>query len=560
MMRRVLPVITFLAMFTFVSDAGIFASRMLYERHHGMGCSDVTHQSVYQGFPEASANYQPHTDQCTVHDNPLFNNGIQQQALNLSNIGREPRDMLRDQVFHHAALRKRDWDLCMEDVFDALETNTNFRRDWALTSMRAFFNLKKTQAYENACKEKFWYAIDPSLCTLMEANPEYANTPRDQREERCWEFQYDNPNGNYNYDWSDHFDTREEMNALKEICYDPEQRRAMAIAPYIFERSVPFFNSADVFEVWERNLDMFFDTRNNGPITDEALMSMDFSPPEGLDEIGGPEDWLQRVTPDLNTVFQRARRAGQQDRQTLERMIARADPNDHRDLVRFNPAINPDEYFLQETLYEQGYYAQILEERGYIERDALGGSSRMTPEAVCMMGPYHESLGGELAEMAILGVATAGVGTGVQIVRGGVAAARGLATMRGLMSVGAMAAVGGLAPTALQMLHDACDGRSRETIRVTSDQHFNETMARGMFPPGVDAQRLALPHQVQNAPSCRGLELQTQIEQSLNERHCALEVGMNFGPNLVVIPAEIGIEVLRPRPAQGLDGSPDGSE
>jgi hypothetical protein len=188
----------------------------------------------------------------------------------------------------------------------------------------------------------------------------------------------DNPNGNYSYDWSDHFDTREEMNALKEICYDPEQMRAMAIAPYIFERSVPFFNSADVFEVWERNLDMFFDTRNNGPITDEALMSMDFSPPEGLDEIGGPEDWLQRVTPDLNTVFQRARRAGQQDRQTLERMIARADPNDHRDLVRFNPAINPDEYFLQETLYEQGYYAQILEERGYIERDALGGSSRMT--------------------------------------------------------------------------------------------------------------------------------------------------------------------------------------
>jgi hypothetical protein len=69
-----------------------------------------------------------------------------------------------------------------------------------------------------------------------------------------------------------------------------------------------------------------------------------------------------------------------------------------------------------------------------------------------------------------------------------------------------------------------------------------------------------LPHQVHNAPSCRGLEVQTQIEQSLNERHCALEVGMNFGPNLVVIPAEIGIEVLRPRPAQGLDGSPDGSE
>ena len=185
----------------------------------------------------------------------------------------------------------------------------------------------------------------------------------------------------------------------------------------------------------------------------------------------------------------------------------------------------------------------------------------MSSEAVCFMGPYHQSLGGELAEMAILGVATAGVGTGVQLVRGGVAAARGLATMRGLMTTGAMAAVGGLAPMALQMLHDACDGRNRQTTRVGSSMTDNEILVRGHFPPGVQAQRLGLRDQVERAPNCRGLEMQTQLEEALDERHCAIEIGMNFGPNLVVLPTEIVAGAINSRnnPANGLAPPPDGS-
>ncbi|MEO0337365.1 MAG: hypothetical protein AAF202_13300, partial [Pseudomonadota bacterium] len=367
----------------------------------------------------------------------LFNNGIQTQALNMEQLGKTPEQILREQVFHEAAHRKLNWDRCMEDVFDGFESNQNFMDQWMVTSLRAYLNYKKSEAFRKTCERKFWNYCDPEYTRMART----LNGPREDgvsEQQECWEFMFEDPNGPNIYDIESYFNSREEAETLKQICFDPEHQRAMAVAPYIFKRTVPFFASDDVFDAWERNSNLILDDRTGEPISDAALMNMDFTDGFG-GEIRMAENWIGPMRESMGRVLERTRANGQEDRDVLERMINRADPMDHTDLVRPNPAIDPDEYFLHDTLYEQGYFAEVLEDRDLIDRDAIGGSSRMTPEAVCFMGAYHESLGGELAEMALLGVATAGVGTGFQLIRGGAAALRGLATLRGTMSVGATA-------------------------------------------------------------------------------------------------------------------------
>ena len=347
-MRRILPLLVMAVLFSFTSDAGLFASRMLYERHHGTGGRDVTTQGVIAAFPEAAVNYRPATDQCTELDNPLFNYGIHQQVLNLDQLSKTPEQILREQVYHEAIHRKLNWDRCMDDVFSAFESDQQFMNNWMVSSLRAFVNLKKTMAFKRRCEEVFWYGCDPSFAPLMEANGRY----RDYQDQNlaCWDFMHEDPDGPPGYDWSDHFDSEEQRDALKEVCFDPRQRRAMAVAPYIFQRSVPFFNSEDVFAAWERNSNLILDDETRQPITDEQLMAMDFT--DGFaGDLHMADGWADQMRASLRGVISNARDAGQEDRAMIERMVARANPNDHRDLVRANPAIDPDEYFLQNDLY-----------------------------------------------------------------------------------------------------------------------------------------------------------------------------------------------------------------
>jgi hypothetical protein len=174
----------------------------------------------------------------------------------------------------------------------------------------------------------------------------------------------------------------------KDICDDPDRRAALEATTNIFQYSMPVASSPEFFKVMEENRAGIVSKKTGKPITDDEILGTDLS--DVFSVIQSDDNSFRFLKRELKKKFM----VLSNEREAMSQKILKSRSPTSKGFVL-------DEA-LRDAMFEEDTVMDVLQATKEIK--TVNGVPEFSGGANCIMNRYEKSLGGEMAELVILGI------------------------------------------------------------------------------------------------------------------------------------------------------------